>query len=876
VVGLIWVTGQLRRNIARSVGVAAGIAVAVGLLAAIGGFLSASRRTMTTRAAAQVAIDWQVEAQKGADPQAILDAVAHEPGVRAALPVEYFTTSGFQAVTAASTQTTGAGVVVGLDVRYLDAFPGVVRPLVGAPGGVLVPQQTAANLHVQPGDTIAVARPGSASVTVTVDAIVDLPQADSLFQIVGAPAGAQPNAPPDNVILLPLANWHAAFDTVALARPDLVHHQVHAALDRRLPDDPSAALTAVQNRARHFEASVAGAALVGDNLGAALDAARSDALYAQAIFIVLGTPGAALAGIVAASAAGSGAERRRREQALLRARGATTSRLVRLAALEAVAIGALGATAGIAGGRLLERTARPTPAWSGAAIASGVAIAAAALVLPAWRDARTSTVADARRLTPNPWWRRARVLTAVAALGGSAAVFAATSNKSFNLVLAPEGVPTVSVSYWAFLGPVLLWLGAGLLVRELAATFLARGRRVVSLAVRAMAGPLAPTVAAAMDRQRGRIGRLLTVVALTVAFAMSTATFAATFQHQSGVDAALTNGADVTVKATTDQGFGPQVASTLSAVQGVQAVEPLQHRFAYVGADLQDLFGVRPSSIVDAVHLQDSYFAGDTAHAIVARLAATPDGVLVSAETVKDFQLQFGDHLTLRLQRPSGGDPIPVTFQYIGVAKEFPTAPRDSFLVANADYVAAATDRTGTDTFLVTTSGAPPATVARAIRTRLGVDATVTDITSARAIVGSSLTAVDLTNLTNIELGFAVALIIASSGLALALGTAERRRTFAIVRALGANRRQLGAFIWTEAGYVSVGGILAGAVVGWALTRMLITVLTGVFDPSPERPVVPWGFLAIGLACAVLAVVVASIVAVRATHRSPLVAVRAL
>ena len=33
--------------------------------------------------------------------------------------------------------------------------------------------------------------------------MVDLPQADTLFQKVGAPAQSQPTAPPDNVLLLP-------------------------------------------------------------------------------------------------------------------------------------------------------------------------------------------------------------------------------------------------------------------------------------------------------------------------------------------------------------------------------------------------------------------------------------------------------------------------------------------------------------------------------------------------------------------------------------------------------------------------------------------------------------------------------------------------
>ena len=39
---------------------------------------------------------------------------------------------------------------------------------------------------------------------------------------------------------------------------------------------------------------------------------------------------------------------------------------------------------------------------------------------------------------------------------------------------------------------------------------------------------------------------------------------------------------------------------------------------------------------------------------------------------------------------------------------------------------------------------------------------------------------------------------VAASGLTLALGFRERRRTFAIAAALGARPRQLGGFIWAS------------------------------------------------------------------------------
>src|SRR5258706_11662522 len=126
------------------------------------------------------------------------------------------------------------------------------------------------------------------------------------------------------------------------------------------------------------------------------------------------------------------------------------------------------------------------------------------------------------------------------------------------------------------------------------------------------------------------------------------------------LDPRLTNGADVTVTEAPGASVGPAAKTQIAQVAGVHTVEPLQHRFAYVGADLQDLFGVRTSTIVDATRLQDAYFAGGSAHDLVAQLDATPDGLLVSVETVKDFQLLPGDPITVRLQSKSGGPPTPV------------------------------------------------------------------------------------------------------------------------------------------------------------------------------------------------------------------------
>ena len=697
---------------------------------------------------------------------------------------------------------------------------------------------------------------------------------------MGAPPGAQPTAPPDNVVLLPEGRWADLFAPLAsaAAAPDGVTTQVHVDRAAALAADPAAAYVQETGAAHNLEAASAGTAVVGDNLGAALDAARSDAAYAQVLFLFLGLPGAVLAALVTVAVAGAGAPRRRREQALARTRGAGTAQILRLAGVEALMVGAAGAASGLAVGAAVDANAFPAPtlgvaaptvgAWAGwatAAALSGLVVAALAVFVPAWLDLRRATVSAARRTvdppaTRSPWW--ARIGLDIALLVGGALLVRAATGTGYALVLAPEGVATVSVSYWAFAGPALLWVGAGLLAWRLTDLVLRRPRRLRS-AVRPVAGGLSSTAAAMMSRRHGPLARSVALLGLALAFAASTATFNATYRAQAEVDAQLTNGADVAVTEPATARVGPDALATLGQVPGVRAVEPLQHRFAYIGTDLQDLYGVRPGSITGVTALQDSYFQGGTARALMDRLAAAPDSILVSAETVQDYQLVPGDTVNLRLQDRVTGQPTTVPFRYAGIVTEFPTAPRDSFFVANADYVAARTGSDAVGTFLVDTGGRETTRVAEDLRARLATSATVTDVADTRSRVGSSLTAVDLAALTRVELGFALVLAAAAGGLVSFLGLTERRRSFAIIRLLGATSRQARALVRAEVLVLCVGGLLTGGLIGLVLARVLVAVLTGVFDPPPTAVTVPWTYLVATAGVCVAALVAAAEAALR-------------
>jgi putative ABC transport system permease protein len=868
-------------------GTAAGIAAAVALLACLGTFLSAAQSAMTARAAGTVVVDWQVEVQPAGSASVVLDTVRGTPHVRSASPVAFGQSSGLSTTSAGNTRTTGPATVLGISEGYRSTWPAALRTLTGGDHGVLLAQQTAANLGAAPGDTIAIGRAGMAPTNVVVAGVVEVAQPNSLFQRVGAPPGAQPLAPPDNVLILDETAWHGVFDPLAAIRPDLIRTQIHTALEHALPSDPGAAYTQVTAEAHNLEARSAGGALVGDNLGAALDAARGDAAYARILFLFLGLPAAAVAALLTAAVVDAGASRRRREQALLRARGATTRQLVWLSAAEAAVVGVLGSTAGLVAAALIGWVTFGSASfgadvgaavtWAAASAVVGLGIAAAALLVPACLDLRRATIVAARlnlRVTRAPVWIRFGLDIVLLTVSGL--LFWLTGRSGYQIVLAPEGVPSISVSYWAFVAPALLWIGGALFIWRLTDLLLVRGRRVIAVLLRPLAGPLANTLAHSLARQRSSVARAIVLLALTAAFAASTATFNATYQAQAEVDAQLTNGADVTVTEAPGTSVTRAGATPLAAVPGVRAVESLQHRFAYIGGDLQDLYGVNPATISGVTALQDGYFQGGTVATLMSTLATQPDSILVSAETVNDYQLAVGDTINLRLPNAKTRQLSTVPFRYVGIVTEFPTAPKDSFFVANGDYIAQQSGSDAVGAFLIDTAGRDTAAVAMRIHTLLGTSATVTDIASARGTVGSSLTAVNLAGLTRIELGFGLGLAAAAGALVLALGLTERRRTFAIADALGASRRQLASFVWSESSTLIVCGFACAAVLGAALSRMLVSVLSGVFDPPPTALSVPWLYLGIVAATTIAAIGVVSVVTVAVARRSPVAVIREL
>jgi putative ABC transport system permease protein len=874
------------------------LAVAVALLGAMLLFVGHSLRTMTASATRSVPLDWQGPVSSYATAQRVAGAVGRQPGILQASPSATAPFAGVSLSGASGTTSAGQGAVLAVPPGY-GAHVHVYRFLYGSlrSGGIVLDQQLAATLRAHVGDTVRV-RAGRHTPprAFPVTGVAQITAPDAVFQPLNPQSGPAPAQPPAEAAILPLDTFARtlAHDLRTVTPASIgsaavpgalngVQWQVHAQVNPHgLGTTPAQALHSATTMANRVERVLPGQVQFVNNLAEKLTTATSDALYAETLYIMLAVPGALIALGVAYLAALGTVERDRRDLALLRARGAGRRGLLAFAGIESLVLGAVAGLIGwgialwatdaiVSGG--VGLTAGRAAIAAGACVALAVAGALAAR-LAASRAAWRSSVVEARRSVRHegrPLWQR--LYLDFGALAVSGLIYWLTAKTGFSAVVNPDSNPTLSLSVYMFFAPALLWIGATLLLLRL------RGRALAWAAARSRRalGTRATSLPAFLLSSAGRrgpaINRGLLVVGLLLAFGVNLGVFAATYDQQSSVDAQLTLGADVTATAPPGVAAQRHLPARIAAVPGVQATTAVDHSYAYVGPDLQDTYGIDARTLPRATTLRDSYFIGSNARDTIARLARTPDGILVSKETIADYQLHTGDLLRLRVLDHSSGRFHVVPFHVVGVVQEFPSAPRDSFMVANLAYLSAADRAGGPNVVFAHTGSDPPAVAQRIAAATRGDGVTVDDIRHQTKQTVSSITTVDLSGISRIERIFTIVLTAAAMALFVALGVSERRREFATMAAVGTPLRDVATFLYSEVALVLTAGLALAVGLGWLLSTMLVAMLQHVFDPPPDQLAIPWGFLGELAGATVVGALLACAVGTMVLRRLPLGAV---
>ncbi|MCW2760082.1 MAG: hypothetical protein JWR85_283 [Marmoricola sp.] len=624
--------------------------------------------------------------------------------------------------------------------------------------------------------------------------------------------------------------------------------EAHVSVDHAAyPSDPAAASVRSGALRRQVERTPPpGSIVVSDNAAEPLNEASADATNAKILFLLLGIPGALVAAALGLAAQSALAEGLRREDALLRLRGATESQLVRLAGLQAVLAGLLGSLFGLAVAFAGVSAIEGHAAWQGTsrsgitfavllALAAGVATTGVRVLRLVRSSRRAEVIADRRVLERGwrPLWLRAYLDFAAICIGAAIlTVNLLAGGLRLTPIEAAQGT-TLALSFYVLLAPIALWIGLTLLaIRVLlaSATRLARPERPRPLSSWRSA------VLRWLGRRPARTGVALATGILAVAFGTQVVSFVATYASAKHSDARAAFGSDLRLTAgdplfTLPKSLGPHVAS----------VTPIRQVPARSGTDRKTIDAIDLSSYQRTVTTSPQIIAGRG----VPGLVADPSGVIVAQEVATDFAVGVGDDLPVTIFPDDQDLSRNVIFHVVGIFRSFPpSSPYAEMVVSTAGLPPYSAPRP--DFYLARdVAGRSPAAVAAelaagpALHKRFAVQ-TAAGMTQAAPRSLASLNLEGLQRIEAIGAGMIAALGVAVLG---AFVVRERRREFAILEALGATRAQVAAGPRLEGVVTVVGSLVVGLPLGLLLSMLSVRVLALFFTLPPPLLTVPVGSL---------------------------------
>ena len=500
---------------------------------------------------------------------------------------------------------------------------------------------------------------------------------------------------------------------------------------------------------------------------------------------------------------------RSRELALFRALGASRRQVSRSVLFEALVMGFVGSTVGLALGFALALAIKALFAMIGldlsgsplifephtavAAYLVGMLVTAFAAYLPGRRASRISPVEAMRDDVAMPERsirRRTSVGTAMTALGAAA----------------------MGVGLFTDISNALAYIGAGILLVVLG----------VALASPLLGRPVVAFVGVFYRRMFGTVGRLAeqnairnprrtAATASALMIGLTLVSMMAVFGQSAKASIDKTIGESISAHYVVSNAvgvpFSPTIADQVAQVPGVGAVARFRYTVAKVGGETTQVGGIEPVAFADAMDVtMDSGKVGDLAG----------QTLLVERNQAKDSGLKVGDSVKMSIAGTEA------SYRVVGIFEALPNI-WSSYLTSLDAVSAAGLVPANNLAYVVRSPGADAATV------RAGIDSVIADLPTITLKDQAEFAAeqrapIDqMLMLIYALLGLAVVIAVLGIINTLALSVIERTREVGLLRAVGLSRRQLRTMVRLESMVISllgaVLGVGLGLVFGVALQR---------------------------------------------------------
>jgi putative ABC transport system permease protein len=521
---------------------------------------------------------------------------------------------------------------------------------------------------------------------------------------------------------------------------------------------------------------------------------------------------------------------RTRELGLLRAMGASGTQVVAAVVVEAAAIGATGAAAGLGVGYGLAAALLSLAGRFGydvpseplvleartvvAALAVGVGVTVVSSLWPALRAARTPPIAATTEVTPH----QARPLRWRALLGVAVGV-AGIPLTLIGLGRTRYQTDVLHEIWWVALGALLVLLGALVLLAAVAKPLAAALGRALRTA--GVPGELARGNAMRNPRRTAATASAL-VIGLALVGLVAIFGDSAKASIRRAVDAGIR--ADVVLKAQQFAMFSPEVAQRVAQLPPVAAVTAF--RFGNVrvpvGGNQETVAGAAPAHLAQVVdlHLRRGSIG-----------AMGANGVLVARASSRQYGLAVGDRVDIQFQQGIESLRVAGIYDQRDFTGGFPVG----FIVAQPAFEHGFGTKVLDTLVYIRARPGEARAAARTVRRALATSFPNVNVLTRRQYQA------DQEHIINRFLAVTIALLMLSEIIAVlgivntqALSVFERTHELGLLRVVGMSRRQLRRMIRAESVIVAaIGGLVGtglGLLWGWIFTAALrpqgVTVLS--------------------------------------------------
>ncbi|MHA2158561.1 MAG: FtsX-like permease family protein [Candidatus Thorarchaeota archaeon] len=396
--------------------------------------------------------------------------------------------------------------------------------------------------------------------------------------------------------------------------------------------------------------------------------------------------------------------------------------------------------------------------------------------------------------------------------------------------------------------------------------------------------------------RKGRIIPLMVVLALTmsstIAFSVQSESLKVDLSRE--IDYAL--GADIRIDCSDRE---LDFNETLTSIDGIEHVTPVLRTWARLGTEEITVEALYADEYAEIGHFDQSSFPESSPTTALMELDAVLNGIIISDFLASRLDKSVGDNLTMEMSGVATTQHVSFTiigtmhsapgFGYAAAA-EMPYSTLGSgfgfqagysgFVIANLEYVSYETELQTVDLFLGDLSD--DANKTRVLEDMQTIPDVFPNIPTEFDLKTHSLnTALFLNTVEGLfSIGFLMSLILSIFALSISLGSVvrERRKEYAVMRAIGGSKRQVVSMVFSEfSGVVFASlalsiilGVVFGFVMGFLLNNM--SPFSRVLASTISFPI---GFLSIVLFLEILTMVIGSYLPAReAANTDPAVVLR--